>query len=57
MSTRYDRELIARMLEDYDLSDRHYWTSYSIGEQIRLLREADEAEAAGVGTVRVASDN
>jgi hypothetical protein len=57
VSPAYDRELIAEMLGElfYDdgekLHTRSRWTAEAIAEQARLLREADNAEAANVGTV------
>jgi hypothetical protein len=53
----YDRELIAEMLGElfYDdgekLHTRSRWTAAAIEEQARLLREADNAEAANIRTV------
>jgi hypothetical protein len=48
---RYDRELIARMLTTPTVYGPEVFK-----EQARLLREADNAEAAGVQTVRMAGD-
>lgn len=43
----YDRELIAWMMES---CEHAYYTRPSLAEQARLLREADNADAAGVHT-------
>jgi hypothetical protein len=57
VSPAYDRELIAEMLGElfYDdgekLHTRSRWTAAAIEEQARLLREADNAEAANIRTV------
>lgn len=45
----YDRELIAQML---DVCGHPKFTLDAYREQARLLREADSADAARVGTVR-----
>ena len=46
ISPEYDRILLARMLENPGA-----YTSDAIAEQIHLLREADDRDAAQVGTV------
>lgn len=46
----YDRELIATML--HEGASVHKFTADAIREQIRLLRDADNADAAGVRTAR-----
>jgi len=55
MTPAYDRELIAEMLDELAeaaLNKGGSWFSVrEIAEQARLLREADNAEAAKVGTV------
>lgn len=57
----YDRELVADMLgelvydEGYGMKSRSAYTVEAIEEQVRLLREADNAEAARVGTVSIAT--
>ena len=49
MTPAYDRELIAKMLES--VAAGTVYGRDSVIEQIRLLRGADNAEAANVGTV------
>jgi len=54
MTPAYDRELIARMLEEYRAKLPAAASSYStfaITDQIKALREADNAEVASVETV------
>jgi hypothetical protein len=60
MTPAYDRELIADMLDGYgehtncDMGLTHFGSA--IAEQARLLREANNAEAAKVGTVPASED-
>ncbi len=49
----YDRELIAEML---DVCGHPKFTLEAYMEQARLLREADNADAANVGTARLAAE-
>src|SRR5688572_29807633 len=49
----YDRDLIARML---DVCGHPKFTLDAYMEQARLLREADKADAANVGTARLAAE-
>ena len=52
----YDRELIARMLEALKESPTMRFVTTAVDDQIRLLRDADNREAAGVQTVRLGGD-
>lgn len=54
VSPKYDRELIARMLEEHASEERPAHTAGAIREQARLLRAADNADAAGVHTATLA---
>lgn len=48
----YDRELIAEMLDDLTAGTQTKYTLTAIAEQTRLLREADNRDAAGVHTAK-----
>lgn len=56
MTPAYDRELIACMLEELAPDDSSNYSVSAILEQIRLLREANNAEAESVGTVAASED-
>ena len=56
VSPAYDRELIARFLESTLRGEQHRFQFTAMSEQARLLREADNAEAAKVGTVAASED-
>lgn len=48
----YDRELIARMLTEYNAGLIGQFSPVAVEHQIKLLREAENRDAEGVRTVR-----
>ena len=55
---KYDRELIATMLEDIaSFNHMHGYSPMSLNEQARLLREADNLEADARTVVRATDDH
>lgn len=54
---KYDRELIASMLDDLVEGRMACFTKVAIAEQIRLLREADNLEADARTVVRATDDH
>ena len=49
----YDRELIVRMLTEYNHGHIGQFSPVAVEHQIKLLREAENHSAEGVGTARI----